>query len=409
MERFMSRLMVYSHDTYGLGNLRRMLSICEYLSSSIADLSILLISGSPMAHSFRLPRRLDYIKLPCLTRIEREGYSVRSLGLSLTETIRLRSDVILSAASNFKPDLLLVDKKPAGIKNELEATLAYLKSELPETRHVLILRDILDAPEATISVWERQGYHDVIQSFYDLVLVLGMAEIFDPRLEYRFPEEAAARVRFCGYLKPQSPKKTRDEIRKEFDLADQERLVLVTPGGGEDGYRLLAAYLEGLALIPPNYKIHSQIVCGPEMVGEERDRLYQAAAAIPGVSVCEFTDDLIGYMSASDVVISMGGYNTICEILSLRKKAIVVPRVKPVQEQWIRAERMSRLGLYRCIHPDDLTPAGLMHSLVCELDSGAASALPSAAVDFAAQTRIVAWISTLLHDDRKGSRNVPEQ
>ena len=137
----MSRLMVYSHDTYGLGNLRRMLSICEYLSSSIADLSILLISGSPMAHSFRLPRRLDYIKLPCLTRIEREGYSVRSLGLSLTETIRLRSDVILSAASNFKPDLLLVDKKPAGIKNELEATLAYLKSELPETRHVLILRD----------------------------------------------------------------------------------------------------------------------------------------------------------------------------------------------------------------------------------------------------------------------------
>jgi len=405
----MSRLMVYSHDTYGLGNLRRMLSICEYLSSSIADLSILLISGSPMAHSFRLPRRLDYIKLPCLTRIEREGYSVRSLGLSLTETIRLRSDVILSAASNFKPDLLLVDKKPAGIKNELEATLAYLKSELPETRHVLILRDILDAPEATISVWERQGYHDVIQSFYDLVLVLGMAEIFDPRLEYRFPEEAAARVRFCGYLKPQSPKKTRDEIRKEFDLADQERLVLVTPGGGEDGYRLLAAYLEGLALIPPNYKIHSQIVCGPEMVGEERDRLYQAAAAIPGVSVCEFTDDLIGYMSASDVVISMGGYNTICEILSLRKKAIVVPRVKPVQEQWIRAERMSRLGLFRCIHPDDLTPAGLMHSLVCELDSGAASALPSAAVDFAAQTRIVAWISTLLHDDRKGSRNVPEQ
>jgi len=270
MERFMSRLMVYSHDTYGLGNLRRMLSICEYLSSSIADLSILLISGSPMAHSFRLPRRLDYIKLPCLTRIEREGYSVRSLGLSLTETIRLRSDVILSAASNFKPDLLLVDKKPAGIKNELEATLAYLKSELPETRHVLILRDILDAPEATISVWERQGYHDVIQSFYDLVLVLGMAEIFDPRLEYRFPEEAAARVRFCGYLKPQSPKKTRDEIRKEFDLADQERLVLVTPGGGEDGYRLLAAYLEGLALIPPNYKIHSHIVSGPEMAGEER-------------------------------------------------------------------------------------------------------------------------------------------
>ena len=397
----MKRLMVYSHDTYGLGNLRRMLSICESLSSSMEDLSTLLISGSPMAHSFRLPKRLDYIKLPCLTRTEREGYSVRSLGLSLMETIRLRSDLILSAASNFKPDLLLVDKKPSGIKNELEATLTYVKSELPETRHVLILRDILDAPEATIGVWERQGYHDVIQSFYDLVLVLGMAEIFDPRTEYRFPETAAAKVQFCGYLKPQSAKKSRDEIRTEFDLTDEERLVLITPGGGEDGYRLLATYLAGLASMPPGHRVHSHIVCGPEMAGAEREGLSQAAAEIPGVSFCEFTDDLIGYMSAADVVISMGGYNTICEILYLRKKAIVVPRVKPVQEQWIRADRMSRLGLFRCIHPDDLSPAGLISLLVSELDSDSASATPAERVDFAAQTRIVAWISTLLHDDRK--------
>ena len=405
----MNRLMVYSHDTYGLGNLRRMLSICQYLSSSIPDLSILLISGSPMAHSFRLPRRLDYIKLPCLTRTEREGYSVRSLGLSLTETIRLRSDLILSAASNFKPDLLLVDKKPSGIKNELEVTLRYVKSELPETRHVLILRDILDAPEATIGVWERQGYHEVIESFYDLVLVLGMAEIFDPRLEYRFPDAAAARVRFCGYLKPQPGRKSREEIRKEFDLADREQLVLVTPGGGEDGYRLLATYLDGLALMPSTYHIHSHIVCGPEMAGSERDKLHQAAAAVPAVSLCEFTDDLMGYIGAADVVISMGGYNTICEILTSRKRAIVVPRVKPVQEQWIRAERMSRLGLFRCIHPDDLTPAGLIGLLVSELDSDTASDTPVARLDLAAQTRIVAWISTLLHDDRKRSLNVHEQ
>ena len=68
----MHRLMVYSHDTYGLGNLRRMLSICQTLSDAFPEMTILLLSGSPMMQSFRMPARLDYIKLPCLTRVARE-------------------------------------------------------------------------------------------------------------------------------------------------------------------------------------------------------------------------------------------------------------------------------------------------------------------------------------------------
>ncbi|MEJ7710237.1 MAG: hypothetical protein WKF84_10315 [Pyrinomonadaceae bacterium] len=130
----MKKIMVYSHDTYGLGNLRRMLSICQHLTASIPNLTILLISGSPMVHGFRLPRRVDYIKLPCLTRSQREEYAVKFLGLGIIEAIRLRSDLILAAATNFKPDLLLVDKKPFGVKNELEATLRYVKEKLPQTK-----------------------------------------------------------------------------------------------------------------------------------------------------------------------------------------------------------------------------------------------------------------------------------
>jgi predicted glycosyltransferase len=40
------------------------------------------------------------------------------------------------------------------------------------------------------------------------------------------------------------------------------------------------------------------------------------------------------------------------EILSLRKRAVVVPRTQPVEEQWIRAQRMAELGLFAAIHPD---------------------------------------------------------
>ncbi|MEL7224866.1 MAG: glycosyltransferase, partial [Cyanobacteria bacterium J06576_12] len=56
-----TRIMVYSHDAFGLGNLRRMLAICEHLLTRWPNLSILLVSGSPMIHEFRLPVGLDYI------------------------------------------------------------------------------------------------------------------------------------------------------------------------------------------------------------------------------------------------------------------------------------------------------------------------------------------------------------
>jgi predicted glycosyltransferase len=48
-------------------------------------------------------------------------------------------------------------------------------------------------------------------------------------------------------------------------------------------------------------------------------------------------------------VVAMGGYNTFCEIISLDKRAILVPRVTPRQEQLVRANRAAELGLVRTL------------------------------------------------------------
>jgi predicted glycosyltransferase len=387
----MKKILVYSHDTYGLGNLRRMLSICQSLSRTLPDLSILLLSGSPMVHSFRLAGGLDYIKLPCLTRVEREGYAVKSLRLGLVEGIKLRSDLILAAATNFQPDLFLVDKKPFGIKNELKATLEHLKTASPHMKTALILRDILDTPEATVSVWKAHNYFQVIDEFYDLVLSLGSPEIFDPRHEYQFPASVADKVKFCGYLRRDAGSKTGSQVRQELGLSEQEKLVLVTLGGGEDAFEAIATYLQGLAHLSDRHKIHSLIVTGPEMRAAQRQTLFQSMP--PHVTMIDFTNDLMSYLGAADVVISMGGYNTVSEILSLQKKAIVIPRVRPVQEQLIRAERMSPLGYFQYLHPDTLTAEALMQMLQSQLDQ-ASPAFP--AINLNAHQALAQWVSTLL-------------
>lgn len=390
------RLMVYSHDAFGLGNLRRMLAICEHLLSEINNLSILLISGSPMLQGFRLPPGLDYIKLPSLNRGEVGKISVRYLGTDVNETVKLRSDLILSAAANFKPDLLMVDKKPYGLQNELQQTVHYLKNALPQTKLVLLLRDILDTPEKTVLEWQNQSYYEAVENFYHRVLVVGMPEVFDVCRKYRFSPAIAHKTSYCGYIRREAGSKSVELIRQELQISAEENLILVTPGGGQDGYHLIDTYLAGLDLLPCEYKckVKSLVLCGPEMCASRRKCLFEKAKNYPQVEMREFTNDLMSYITAADTVVAMGGYNTVCEILSARKPATIIPRFKPSKEQLMRAARISRLGLCKMIHPQQLTPSLLVNSALSQLSFDRFT--PTIQLDLNALPRISHYISQLL-------------
>jgi predicted glycosyltransferase len=391
------RLMVYSHDTFGLGNISRMLAICNYLLKAIPKLSILVVSGSPMLHSFRLPQGLDYVKLPCLNRGESGKLSAKYLNTETDETVKLRSEIILATAINFKPDMFLVDKKPDGIAGELKATIKYLQCVLPETKLILLLRDILDSPEVTIPEWKNNGYHESIYFYYNQILVVGMPEIFDLTKEYQFPAHTAKKVRFCGYICKEPGLKTGSILRQELQIKSDEQLVLVTPGGGQDGDYLIENYFASLEHLPESHKLKSVIMCGPEMKASQKQAFYETAQKYPQVQISEFTDDLMSYMEAADIVVSMGGYNTVTEILSLGKKSIIVPRVKPAKEQLIRAERLDELGLVKMIHPDCLTPQGLMETILEQLRDSTSHLPGVSRLDLDGLPQTTSYIYNLLH------------
>jgi predicted glycosyltransferase len=361
------KIVVYSHDTFGLGNIRRMLVIAQSLVESDPNTSVLILSGSPMLHAFRIPPQIDYIKLPCLTRTMKGDYEAKFLDLDNEQIVRLRSNLIQSSIIDFDPDLILVDKKPFGVSDELANTLEGLQRQNHRAKLVLLLRDIFDTPESTIRVWQKNDYHHAIQTFYDQVLVVGSPEIFDLRKEYDFPAESHGKVRFCGYIAREAGRSSRQQLRQYYGFGD-ERLVLVTPGGGEDGYQLLRCYLQGVQTQKQHENTKTLVICGPEMIETQRKHIAALVEQCPNVVLQNFTDDMMACMNAADLVISMGGYNTVCELLTLHKRAIVVPRVTPVKEQWIRAERMAKLGLLRTIHPHEINPELLMKTVQEELD-----------------------------------------
>jgi predicted glycosyltransferase len=249
----------------------------------------------------------------------------------------------------------------------LEAAILYAKTQLEDVRLILVLRDILDAPSATRGVWRREGYGEAIERYFDRVLVLGTPSLFDVRTEYSLSAAVRSRVRFCGYLRRTEPIRDRAETRQRLGVAPDAQLVLVTPGGGEDGERLVQTYVEALPDLHARPDIASVIVTGPEMGAAGRLAIASGVGAVDRAIVLEFSDDMLSVMAAADAIVCMGGYNTLCEVASLGKRAVVVPRSKPVMEQWIRAERFSRAGLVSMLDPARLDATSLSRSVIDQL------------------------------------------
>jgi predicted glycosyltransferase len=375
-----TRLLVYSHDAFGLGNIRRTLKICDQLAKEIPDLSILLLTGSSMIHAFRLSSKIDYVKLPCVHRQARNKYISKYLRTSFKEISEMREQLIYAAFRGFRPHIVLVDKVPIGIKGELLKSIDWLKANQPGSKLILGLRDILDDPEHVRKLWERKKFNETLEKYYDSIWVFGSPKIYDMVKEYRFPESIARKLSYCGYIMQSPVLRDRDEVRRELGVGSG-KFVLVTAGGGGDGYDLMKTYLKGVRSLSdsakgdPERAVHSVLILGPDMPLHKRERLLQKmnGTTYP-VKILDFSTEILNYMNAADLVVSMGGYNTVCEILTLEKPAIVIPRVRPVTEQWIRTRRMQALGLVDMIHPEKLTPEVLSGRVMQMLFDGTGAA-----------------------------------
>ena len=355
------KILHYSHDSLGLGHIRRTLAIVRRLAHDMPGIAQMVLTGSAQFGAFNWPANVDCVKLPTIRKKENgEYHSPHSHG-SLAAISSLRESIIMNTITHFKPDIMLVDKAPAGLNGEMVRPLNYLKEEFPNTRVVLGMRDIEDAPEITCRDWERDGIYPLLKNTYDAILLYGAREIFDPVLEYNLSPTIERKIYPCGYIFGHEEGQLKaHHIREKLGI-DEERLVLVTAGGGSDGFQITKTYLEMLSNRSTPASFHSLIVAGPQMDVSEYQMLEKWAAEIASpITLKQFTPHLSSYLSIADLVVAMGGYNTVMEIMGYGRRSIIVPRVSPRREQLIRAERLAARNLVRMIHPDELTPMRLL-------------------------------------------------
>ncbi len=338
-----ARVLLYSHDSFGLGHLRRCRALGGALTGARPDLTTLIISGSPIIGAFEFPERVDFVRVPGVIKLRDGAYTPTKLTVETADAFRLRAELIEETARVFRPDLLIVDKEPLGLRGELTQTLRAAKDA--GTRIVLGLRDVLDDAEALDQEWARKNVGPALADLYDEVWIYGVRDIFDPLAGLTLPPGLDARTRYTGYLRRDTTAIGRGQPRTPLPDAPY---VLVTTGGGGDGEGLidwaLAAYEHFGDDLPP-----AVFVLGPFMDPAAQESFLARAAALPEVSATIFDAEMERIVERAGGVIAMGGYNTFCEILSFDKPAVIVPREKPRREQWIRAARAQELGLARML------------------------------------------------------------
>ncbi len=351
------RILLYSHDTMGLGHIRRNQTIAQSLAEHLDDPSILVVSGARQSTWFDVPRNVEFVTVPSIRKAGGGLYEARSLNVSSDDVFRMRRDILLSTVRSFEPNIVIIDKVPRGVANELVPALEYLRGR-EDARCVLGLRDILDTPEVAEQEWIRDEIDSAIDRYFDSVWIYGDRRIHDYTLDTHIAPSTRDKIRYAGYL-DRARRNVSDQIAfellSELGLSADRRLFLCLVGGGEDGSELAQAFLQ--AKLPADGV--GLIVAGPYMPREVQVKLEEAVTTRTDLRVVPFVKNIEAIMSHADRVISMGGYNTVCEILAYGKTALIVPRVEPREEQLVRAAKMEHMGLLEMLHPAQLTAAAI--------------------------------------------------
>ncbi len=344
--RSAGRVLIYSHDTFGLGHLRRCQTIAHALVEHFEHLSVLILSGSPIIGSFDFRSRVDFVRVPGVIKLRNGEYTPLNLHIDIERTLSMRASIIRHTADVFDPDIFIVDKEPLGLRGEVLDTLKLLKPR--GTRLVLGLRDVMDEPRLLAPEWERKNAVPALRDFYDEIWVYGLPQICDPLEGISLPRAVRRKMVYTGYLAREVPRSGANLRLPEFT---RRPYLLVTTGGGGDGESLvdwvLSAYEHDPLLPYP-----ALVVLGPFMNSDRQSEFIERAARLKRVETITFHNHLEALVERAAGVVAMGGYNTFCEVLSLNKRALIIPRTVPRLEQFIRASRAADLGLVSMLADD---------------------------------------------------------
>jgi predicted glycosyltransferase len=380
---------MYSQDTYGLGHLRRNLEIAGRLRRRVPDARVALLAGVPDAESWPRPPGVEIIQLPSVVKVATDRYRAAQ-DRHLTTLLAERAGIAAHAVLTEQPAVFLVDHAPLGVKGELRLAIRYLRQHSPRTRLVLGLRDILDDPAVHRRNWARLGVYQALENHYDRVLIYGSENLYDTAGTCALNAAVRRRTTYVGYIGKEASSEPPDVaiVGWSGPAGRRRSRVLVMGGGGRDAAGLFHAFMDAWPGIRSSTHAVALLVTGPLMDEASWKELGARAGGLEDLRLVSSSRAMLHRVAEADVVVSMGGYNSVVEVLGAGKPLVVRPRRGPSQEQTLRARMLERMGLARLVMPDE-APEVLAACVQEALNSDPPDPAALQAIDFRGGDRVV--------------------
>ncbi|MGW8161154.1 MAG: glycosyltransferase family protein [Desulfobulbales bacterium] len=197
----------------------------------------------------------------------------------------------------------------------------------------------------------EQRVIDRLSRYYDTVLVHGDPDII--RLDATFSriKDITTPIIYTGYVCQQATEDEGRRHRLQLRVQPGEKLIVASAGSGSVGLRLLLATVHAAHHLSFPFKMY--IFTGPYMEHADVTELQQEAPA--NIIVERFADRFPVWLTAADLSISMGGYNTTMNVLAAGIPSLIYP-FSQNREQRLRCQRLARVANLELLEDMDLSP-----------------------------------------------------
>jgi predicted glycosyltransferase len=349
------KIILHCQYVYGIGHFVRAIELARGLSIYF---EVYIINGGESVPNFDLPETVKYIQLPAIYKDENSDLllSVDS-SFTIEECFILRKNIIKETVLNVVPDILITEHFPFGLlfENEVIELITEVKKSNPLIKVVSSVRDIVESSGGG----EKDEYiSNLINKWYDLILVHGDERMADLTFSFSKVAKVAVPIIHTGYIVRQIPNR---------EISDDYPLVLVSVAAGRLGNELLDAIIESHLLIKG--KIKHKLVLFSGAFQKDFSSLKERVYSLDSLDInihCFDGNKYLKYLSNASLVISLGGYNSIIESISAQKKMLVYQRgfSGVNKEQDLRITLFEKYGSLSILKPEDLNQKSLSNIIV---------------------------------------------
>lgn len=372
------RLLIVVTHLLGAGHLKRAINLANAFAIAGIDTSdnstATIISGGMPVDSFvgkttNVSRNTNYI-LKQLPPLRSDGTNFRRLLTAEnkpadTQYLRTRQDLLIEYANSSRCDVLITELFPFGrrvLRDEFIHLLEHITSSSEINRPLVLasVRDILAPPSSNKKIEQTD---DLIERFYDGVLVHGDPSVIKLSDSWPVTERIAKKLIYTGFIQPTSSKAPLAFSQTKSPDATANDIV-VSAGSGSVGSHIFETAIAAAAISPWQWRL----LIGGGDASSEIARLEKLKAS-DNVIIEQNRPDFVELLDRCNCSVSMCGYNTAVELLITSTPGVLIPFDENGEtEQQTRAQCMERMLGFKVVVRDDLTPQRLIKAVSKLLD-----------------------------------------